>query len=147
LLENGEYEALLLTPLAKSPYDPDTILIYGNPAQVMRMVQGWVYHDGKRVSGNFGGKIECTEYLIAAFKNETPRVAIPGNGDRIFSMTQDDELVFALPGSGLELLVQGLKEVGKKIGARYPVTSYQNFQPEFPQVYKALGEELGLNQS
>ncbi len=144
-LERGEYEALLLAPLARSPYDPDTIAIYGNAAQVMRMIQGWVYHEGKRISGNFGGKIECSEYLIAPFKNAVPRVVIPGNGDRIFSMTQDDELVFALPGNGLELLVQGLKEAGKKIGARYPVTFYQNFQPEFPKLYKKVGEELGIN--
>jgi uncharacterized protein (DUF169 family) len=143
-VESGEYEAILLAPLTGSSFDPDTIAIYGNAAQVMRMIQAWVYHEGKRISGNFGGKIECSEYLIAPFKNEAPRVVIPGNGDRIFSMTQDDELVFALPGNGLELLVQGLKEAGKKIGARYPVTFYQNFQPEFPKLYRKLGEELGI---
>jgi hypothetical protein len=36
------------------------------------------------------------------------------------------------------------KEAGKKIGARYPVTPYQNFEPEFPKPYKVLAEELGL---
>jgi hypothetical protein len=65
-------------------------------------------------------------------------------GDRIFSMTQDDELVFGLPGKGLEALVQGLREAGSKIGARYPVTFYQNFQPEFPKPHKALGAKLGI---
>jgi len=65
-------------------------------------------------------------------------------GDRIFSMTQDDEMVLALPGNLLEELVAGLKTAGKKIGARYPVTSYQNFEPEFPKPYKALAKELGL---
>jgi hypothetical protein len=65
-------------------------------------------------------------------------------GDRIFSMTQDEEMVFALPGNRVGDLVQGLKEAGKKIGARYPVTFYQNFQPEFPKPYKVMGEELGI---
>jgi hypothetical protein len=36
-----------------------------------------------------------------------------------------------------------LKVAGKKIGARYPITFYQNFQPEFPEPYQALGKELG----
>jgi len=40
--------------------------------------------------------------------------------------------------------VEGMKEAGKKIGARYPVTPYQNFEPEFPKPYKVLAEELGL---
>ncbi|UCG11877.1 MAG: hypothetical protein JSU72_15355, partial [Deltaproteobacteria bacterium] len=60
------------------------------------------------------------------------------------SMTQDDEMVFSLPGPQLQGLVQGLQEAGRKIGARYPVTFYQNFQPEFPKPYQVLGKELGL---
>ena len=59
-------------------------------------------------------------------------------------MTQDDEMVFALPANGLEALIEGLKEAGKKIGARYPITFYQNYQPEFPKPYKVAGEELGV---
>lgn len=143
-LPRGEYAAVLLSPLAKADFSPDAVVIYGNPAQVMRMVQAWVYVDGRRVVGNFGGKIECSEYLIAPFVSRSPRVAIPGNGDRIFSMTQDDEMAFCLPGDDLEILVKGLKEAGKKIGARYPVTFYQKFTPEFPALYGVLGKELGV---
>jgi len=142
-LENNEYEGLLLAPLGKAAFEPDTVAIYGNPAQVMRMIQGWVYHEGRRVPGNFGGKFECFEYLINPFKSKAARVAIPGNGDRIFSMTQDDEMVFSIPGEGIESLIKGLQEAGKKIGARYPITFYQNFQPEFPKPYKELGDEVG----
>jgi len=142
-LETGEYDAIALTPLQKCSFDPDTVAVYCNPAQVMRLVQAWVYETGKRVSGNFGGKVECTEYLIAPHKAGEARVAIPGNGDRIFSMTQDDELVFTIPGNRVEALIDGLKEAGKKLGARYPVTFYQNFQPEFPKIYKDTGKELG----
>ena len=65
-------------------------------------------------------------------------------GDRIFSMTQDDELVFSMPGESVQALADGLKEAGKKIGARYPVTFYQNFQPEFLPPYKAMADELGM---
>ena len=143
-LRNDEYGAIILAPLAKGLYEPDTIAIYGNPAQVVRMCQAWAYSQGERPTGLFGGKLECSEYLIVPFQSQTPRVSIPGNGDRIFSMTQDDEMVFSLPGKGLQDLVQGLQEAGNKIGARYPVTFYQNFQPEFPKAYKVLGEELGI---
>ncbi len=135
-IANREYQALLLTPLAKSPETPDTILLYGNPAQIMRLVQAYSYVSGERVAGHFGGKVECDEYLIAPFKTGKPRVAIPGMGDRIFSMTQDDEMVFALPGQDLETLLQGLKEAGNKIGARYPVTSIRAFNRNFPNIIR-----------
>jgi len=143
-LENAECEAIVLAPLQKGLFDPDTVAIYGNPAQVMRMIQGLVFEGGRRIKGNFGGKVECSQYLIAPYKSKSPRVAIPGMGDRIFSMTQDDEMVFSIPGMLLENLVSGLKNAGKKIGARYPVTFYQNFQPEFPKPYQMLGDALGI---
>jgi uncharacterized protein (DUF169 family) len=133
-----------LAPLQKGLFDPDTVAFYGNPAQIMRLVQGMVFADIRRISGNFGGKVECSEYLIAPYKTQNPRIAIPGMGDRIFSMTQDDEMVFSIPGQLLGNLIDGLKNSGKKIGARYPVTFYQNFQPEFPKPYQALGESLGI---
>lgn len=142
-LDNGAYPAIALAPLERDLFEPDTVAVYGNPAQVMRLIQAWTYLQGHRVKGNFGGKVECTEYLISPFKAAEPRVAIPGNGDRIFSMTQDDEMVFSLPGGGVQQLVDGLKQAGKKVGARYPITFYQNFQPEFPKIYKVTGEEIG----
>jgi uncharacterized protein (DUF169 family) len=143
-LENEEYSAIVLAPLQKGLFDPDTVVFYGNPAQIMRLVQGMVFADSCRISGNFGGKVECSEYLIAPYKTQNPRIAVPGMGDRIFSMTQDDEMVFSIPGRLLENLMNGLKNSGKKIGARYPVTFYQNFQPEFPKPYQVLGEALGI---
>ena len=143
-LSNGEFGAISLAPLTKGLFEPDVVVIYGNPAQVMRMSQAWSHRRGQRAAGLFGGKVECSEYLIAPFRTQEPRVSIPGMGDRIFSMTQDDEMVFSLPGQGLQELVQGMSEAGSKIGARYPVTFYQNFQPEFPKPHRLLGEELGI---
>lgn len=142
--QNGEYKAILMAPLQKGLFEPDTVVIYGNPAQMMRIIQSMVFENAGRIPGNFGGKVECTEYLIAPFKNGAPRIAIPGNGDRIFSMTQDDEMVFSLPGHMVENLVYGLSESGKAVGARYPVTFYQNFQPEFPRQHIELGKKLGI---
>ena len=69
---------------------------------------------------------------------------LPGNGERIFAATQDDEMAFAAPGKGFVELGDGLKKVGKAIGARYPVTPYLNFQPDFPKAHKELGKELGI---
>jgi uncharacterized protein (DUF169 family) len=142
-LGSGEYGGILLAPLSKGLFDPDIIAVYGNPAQINRLIQAWAYHGGARIPAAYGGKVECSDYLIGPFKHGGPRVSIPGQGDRIFSMTQDDELVFSLPGNALEPLLKGLEEAGKKIGARYPITFYQNFQPEFPKMYNKIGKEVG----
>jgi uncharacterized protein (DUF169 family) len=141
--ESGQYQGVLMAPLSKALFDPDTVAVYGNPAQINRLIQSWVYHNGARIPGGFGGKVECSDYLIGPFITDSPRVVIPGQGDRIFSMTQDDEMVFAAPGRALAPLLTGLGEAGKKIGAKYPITFYQNFQPEFPKMYNQIGKEVG----
>lgn len=142
--ENGEIKGIVLAPMEKVTFKPDTIIIYGNPAQMMRLAQAWSYITGERLTGEFGGKVECDEYLIAPFKKQCPRMVIPGNGERVFAATQDDEMVLAFPIKCLINMVKGLKEAAKAIGARYPVTPYQSFQPEFPAAHVKLGRELGV---
>jgi uncharacterized protein (DUF169 family) len=142
--ENGEIKGILMAPAEKASFDPDTVLIYGNPAQVMRLAQAWAYVTGERSPGCCGGKVECDEYLISPYKTQSARIVIPGHGERIFAGTQDDEVTFAAPMRFLPEIAKGLKEAGKAIGGRYPVTPYQNFQPEFPASYKVLGKEIGI---
>ncbi|MGA8572441.1 MAG: hypothetical protein ACLP7A_05410 [Desulfobaccales bacterium] len=33
---------------------------------------------GKRVAGDFGGKVECSSYLIGPYRDREVRVVIPG---------------------------------------------------------------------
>ncbi|MCK9230964.1 MAG: DUF169 domain-containing protein [Syntrophales bacterium] len=142
--EKGEIESILVAPAEKALFDPDLIVIYGNPVQVMRLSQAWSYMTGNRIPGFFGGKLECEQYLIVPFKTGTPQISIPGNGERIFAMAQDDEMVFALPARSLPELVQGLSEAGRAIGARYPVPPFQFFEPDLPRAHKTLGKKIGV---
>lgn len=142
--EPQEIKALYLCPLERLALDPEVVVIYGNPAQLMRLIQAAVFSLGERVSGEFGGKVECSSYLIAPYRTGEFKVAIPGMGDRIFSMTQDDEMVVAFPGRFLEGLLVGLKDAAKKIGARYPITFYQNFSPSFPPPYEERAKKWGI---
>jgi uncharacterized protein (DUF169 family) len=143
-LDTHAYEALLMGPLHKMTGTVDTVVLYGNPAQISRLAQAATFDTERKIQGLFGGKVECPEYLIRPMITGEPRVVIPGPGDRVFSMTADDEMIFAFPYSFLDRLIVGLKEAGKKAGARYPITVYQNFQPEFPKHYQERGKKLGI---
>ena len=52
--------------------------------------------------------------------------------------------VVAFPGKFLAGLIVGLKEAAKKIGARYPITFYQNFTPSFPPAYEERAKKWGI---
>jgi uncharacterized protein (DUF169 family) len=136
---------ILLALLKKAISEPDVVVVYGNPAQIMRLVQAWTFTSGKPVQRVVSGKVECSRYLLGPFLQQEPEIVLPGNGDRIMSRIQDLELVFALSGSALVDISQALESAGKKMGARYPVPFYQNFEPEFPPVFRELAQKAGLD--
>ena len=142
--EPQEVEAIYLCPLERLALDPEVVVVYGNPAQLMRLIQAITFSMGKRVTGEFGGKVECSQYLIGPYRSGEALVVIPGAGDRIFSMTQDDELVVSMPARFLEGALIGLRDAARKIGARYPITVYQNFTPEFPPAYQERAKKWGI---
>ena len=142
--EPQEVGAIYLCPLERLTLDPEVVVIYGNPAQLGRLIQAATFCLGERVSGDFGGKVECASYLIGPYRTGEFRVVIPGQGDRVFSMTQDDEMVLALPNKFLDGLLLGLKDAARKIGARYPITVYQNFSPAFPPPYEERAKKWGI---
>jgi len=139
-----EIAAIYLAPLDRLGLEPDIVAVWGNPAQMMRLIQAANFSLGERVSGDFSGKVECASYLIAPYRTNKVTVTIPGMGDRIFSMTQDDEMVASFPAALLDAVLHGLQEAGRKIGARYPVTVYQNFTPAFPPMYEDRAKKWGI---
>ena len=56
-LDTNEYEALLMSPLTKALVIPDTVVLYGNPAQISRMLQAITYDTEEKIEGLFGGKV------------------------------------------------------------------------------------------
>ena len=129
-LESGQCGAVVYSPLERSKVEPDVVLIYLNPAQLMRCLHGSTWHTGKPITCSFSGRAaSCTEGVLGAFLDQATKVVVPGNGDRVWAATQDHEMVYALPASHLEALVQGLAKTHEK-GIRYPIPTYLRYQPE-----------------
>jgi uncharacterized protein (DUF169 family) len=132
--EYGQYSHICVAPLNRIGFVPDVIVVYGNPAQVMRMIQGALYNEGGAVQSSSMGRLGCAAMITVIKKNEC-RYLVPGNGDRIFGMTQDWEMVFMMPASKVDSVVEGLAQT-HKVGVRYPITSFFNFQATFPPSYQ-----------
>ncbi len=129
-LKPGQCEAIIYSPLERTKIKPDVILMYLNPAQIMRCLHGSTYHSGKPITCSFSGRAaSCTEGVIGAFLDQSPKVVVPGNGDRVWATAQDHEMVYALPASHLKDLVEGLAKTHEK-GIRYPIPSFIRYQPE-----------------
>ncbi|MEE8413208.1 MAG: DUF169 domain-containing protein [Dehalococcoidales bacterium] len=116
-------EALVLAPLASGKFDPDVVLIYGNPAQMMLLMNGLQFKDYERYNFFFIGEGACADGLAQCFTTGKPALAIPCFGERRFGGVTDDELVLALPPGMIEPAVEGLQALWNR-GLRYPIMYY-----------------------
>ena len=121
---------VVYSPLERTKVEPDVILVYANPAQMMRLIHGATYLNGRPFESSFSGRAaSCTEGVIGAYLDNTPKVVVPGNGDRVWAGCQDHEMIMAIPAVCLADIVEGLEKTHQK-GIRYPVPTYLRYQPE-----------------
>ncbi|MBW8012523.1 MAG: hypothetical protein FVQ83_15005 [Chloroflexi bacterium] len=132
--EHGLYSHILVAAINRTSFDPDMFMIYANPAQIMRLIQGALYNEGGSIKSSAMGRLGCSA-IISAINDDQCRYIVPGNGDRIFGMTQDWEMAFMLPPSKVENLLDGLAKT-HKAGIRYPITSFFDFEATYPKTYQ-----------
>ena len=135
----GEYFAMVSGALARVDFEPDVILVFGNPAQVMRLLTGALWESGGYIASRFSGRTDCADEIIETMRTRKPQVILPCYGDRIFGQTQDHEMAFAFPWSFASTLVEGLEGTHKG-GVRYPIPMHLNYTASFPPSYEKLRE-------
>jgi len=113
-------EALVLAPLAAGKFEPDVILIYANPAQMMLLMNGLQFKDYERFQFFFIGEGSCADGLAQCYTTGKPALAIPCLGERACGAVTEDELVMALPPGTMSKAVEGLQAL-KARGIGYPV--------------------------
>lgn len=141
-------DAILLAPLNKAAFSPDVVLIYGMPGQIVRLVQGANYSQGGALESRFGGRFACSTELIVPHMQQKCHVILPGGGERVFAMTEINEMAFALPGSLMGEVAEGLIATHKSGIQRmpFPVAGIR-LQPQFPPSYGEFEEYCGLQKT
>lgn len=133
----GQYFAMVSGPLNRIDFEPDVVLVFGNPAQVMRLVTGALWESGGYIHSRFSGRTDCADEVIETMKTGRPQVILPCYGDRIFAQTQDHEMAFSFPYAFAQTLVDGLEGTHKG-GVRYPIPNYLRYTGTFPPSYEEL---------
>ena len=113
-------EAIVLAPLEEEKFEPEVILIYGNPAQIMILMCGLQKEKYERFNFFFIGEGACSDSLAQCYITGKPSLAIPCYGERAFGQVADDEIVIALPPGDIERAISGMKKLDK-IGFKYPI--------------------------
>jgi uncharacterized protein (DUF169 family) len=137
-------KGILIAPLDSDIIeDPDVILIYGNPAQIVLLVQSWTYMEARVVESWAGTGASCIQEVVVPMLENKARYILPGRGARKHGMAGDDEMVFSLPAEKLEDLLTGITESSDK-GSPYPTLQSLFFEPRTNQAAEDLFAKVKL---
>ena len=108
-------EAVLYSPLEKTSFTPDVILIICNPRQIMLLTQAFMYRIGGRLETSFAGKQSlCSDGVVQVYKEGKIGVTVGCSGSRSFTKIADEEMIMGIPVELLADVVSGLKEICHK---------------------------------
>ena len=139
----GKMKGLLFAPLEKADFEPDVVVVYGLPAQIVRLVQGALFEEGGTISSNFGGRCACGSYIVVPYLTGECKVIVQGGGERVFAGCGDEEICFAIPGSKMGTVARGLAGTHAGGAARIPTPAWQMMsKPAMPAKYKPLEDYL-----
>ncbi len=131
-LDKGRYAGVIFSPLERSRIEPQLVMVFCNAAQLTRLVHGATQETGSSLRSVFSGRGgSCTEGVLQVLKTKEPKVVLPGNGDRVWAMVQDDEMVFVTPANRLDNIIMGL-EATHQTGIRYPIPIDVRHEPLWP---------------
>jgi uncharacterized protein (DUF169 family) len=139
VLPQGTVDEIWLAPLGTADFEPDFVVVYGNPAQVARLIQGANYNNGRGITSTQFGKTACSSYIAHPFINAECSFTVPSAGERYCGHCQDDEMIFAIPANLFEDVATGIEQVHKQGLSRYPTALYgMILEPAFPPKYQEL---------
>ena len=133
-LDGEKYSGIVMTPLTRPRVGPDVVMVFGLPAQVMRLAHGVSALAGELVEAGVSGRAgSCGEGLFRSFVKDRPIIALPGNGDRVFAGVQDNEIVFSAPAGQMDDIIEMVKLQHQR-GVRYPIPALLNYNLPFERL-------------
>lgn len=120
--ELGQYAGMFVSPFEEMPVDPDVVLFYVNTAQLMRLINGYLYDKGERLEFGTNGEVGgCSNCIVEPMQTGKPSIAFACNGARVLSWPSDNEAVCGIPANILREVLEGL-EFTHRGRIRYPIT-------------------------
>ena len=131
-----------LCPLNRCDFEPDLTVVYGNPAQILFLIQAANFRHGTGVRSSSTGRGGCATWIAGVLQSGECTYMIPGPGERMFAGTQDHEMSFAIPYSKFQTVIAGLQYVRDQGAFRYPVPNLAILsEPKMPEKYYTLDPE------
>lgn len=138
----GKYGAVAMAPLVYNPFEPDIVLVYANPAQMILLINALQFEDYEVMQFFCVGESSCSDAIARCYLTGKPSLTIPCYGERRYGHAQDEDLVMGIPASMMEKALKGLEALYRR-GIRYPISyagAEQDVSRAFPLAYGGIKE-------
>ena len=141
-IPTGKYEAVAMAPLVYKPFEPDIVLIYANPAQMMLLINSLQFEEYEVMNFYCVGESSCSDAIARCYLTGKPSLTIPCYGERRYGHAQDEDLVMAIPPDMMVKALAGMETLYRR-GIRYPISfagAEQDLTSAFPMSYSGINE-------
>ena len=143
-LKAGDYVGIVSAPLTSAAFEPDVVVIYGNPAQVTQLVLAAEFKDGRDLTCTISGRAACVYAVVPVLQSGKFQVTLPCPGDRQKAAAQDDEIIFSAPKDRMAELMEGLRARDEHMrGQPTPFTLRAEYP--LPESYVTIADLMGMN--
>lgn len=136
---------LAIAPLTGAGFAPDAVMIYCNPSQLRQLLMAAKFHSGNISGSSFDTCDSCGAALVPVLNGTVPyNVAIPDAGEYERSLCDENEMIFALSGDALPLLMGAVRDL-QAMGFSYKQLAY-DIRPDYarPEFYNNMFRKWGL---
>jgi len=138
----NKYEAVVMAPLVYNPFEPDIVLIYANPAQMILLINSLQFEEYEVMNFYCVGESSCSDAIARCYLTGKPSLTIPCYGERRYGHAQDEDLVMAIPANMMEKALRGMETLYRR-GIRYPISfagAEQDLTNAFPGSYGSFAQ-------
>lgn len=104
--------ATAYAPLEKTPFDPHSIVIFGQPRMMLKLAQSILYKKGGRLNFSMAGiQSVCADTVALPYMTGNANFSMGCDGSRKFSGIPDDEMVMGFPAEMLPDIAEAVQTV------------------------------------
>jgi uncharacterized protein (DUF169 family) len=107
--EAGKYIGILTAPLKSASFMPDVVIVYAKPAQLRALLLSMKVEAVPEVSGHFFPP-SCAWAVLNPMKTGRYWVIMPDPGEYERALTDEGDMMFAVPQAKMPVLMAGLKQ-------------------------------------
>jgi uncharacterized protein (DUF169 family) len=109
-IEKGSVKIVSFSPLEKTLFDPDVVVLICNAKQGMKIAEAYSYESGKRTTGMTGPPI-CSSIVAAPFLTGEVTYSLGDHGARKYMKIKDEDVFVGIPGELLPSIVENLDKM------------------------------------